>query len=82
MNKKALIGWVIIGILIFLILAGIIYFKFNSTGLAIGSGNSSISIDYNGTINFNDSNQTSNSTNSTSTLNSETDYQLSFNVTE
>lgn len=82
MNKRAVVGWIIFGLIIFLLLAGIVYFKFTPNGLAIGSGKSSVNIDYNGTVAFNNDNQTTNSSNSSAEGNKyNSDYKLSFNTT-
>jgi len=58
-NKRGFFHWIII-IIILLVLTGVIYFKFSSSGVEIGSKATanSINLGYNGTINQIPNNET------------------------
>ena len=52
MNKRALLGLIIIiAIIIFLLVAGILVFKFSKSGFKVSTGNLVLSLDYNKTQN-------------------------------
>jgi hypothetical protein len=84
MNKKAgILFWAILGLFIFLLVAGIIYFKFNTDSVSLSAGESSININYNGSIQIGvDKAKVNNETGNNTSVNNSQDYKISFNMSE